>query len=147
MRRIAIAMAALLAAHPADAFDPAGIDILGLRLGMPETAIVATLRHQGFATIRSGDAISAVTKDGHLRIVLSAQDGATQIGYVFDSRDSGAAETILDAVLTRFGEPTQTTPMTWCQTIGHSGVCPRGQAALTFLPESRTLLLTNGKGP
>jgi hypothetical protein len=91
----AVILAALLAAGPARAFDPAGADILGLRLGMPESDIVALLTRQE----------------------------------------------IHDSVLTRFGEPERTSPMTWCLTAVRGGPCHEDHALLTFEPEKLTLML------
>jgi hypothetical protein len=144
MARIAsaIAIAAFFAAAPAQAFDAAGADILGLRLGMSESDVVATLAHQGYAADPAPRAITANTKDGRLRVVLSAEHDATDITYVLYDRGAGAPARIRESILSRFGDPDQAVPPTWCRAVGRNGICPADQASLTFLPASLTLRLT-----
>ena len=86
MRRIAsaVAMATLLAASPASAFDAAGVEIIGLHLGMPETEVVDRLAQQGYAPTRTEDAIAANTMDGSVQVALSADRGVTEIRYVLE---------------------------------------------------------------
>jgi len=143
MRRIAsaVAMATLLAAGPASAFDAAGVEIIGLHLGMPETEVVARLAQQGYAPTRTEDAIAANTMDGSVQVALSADRGVTEIRYVFANRGVGALWKIREAVMIRFGAPNQANPPTWCLAVGQDGVCPGSQASLTYLPEALTLLL------
>jgi hypothetical protein len=141
----AIAFAAFLAAEPAHAFDAAGADIIGLRLGMSESEVVAELAHQGYAARPTQKAITANTKDGRLQVVLSAAQGVIEITYVLYDRGAGAPAKISEAILGRFGDPNQATPPTWCRAVGKDGICPADQASLTFLPPSLTLRLMAGR--
>ena len=147
MARIASALvfAAFLAAGPAHAYEAARADIIGLRLGMSESEVVAELAHQGYAAHHTPQAITADTKDGRLQVVLSAAQGVTEISYVLYNRGAGAPGKIREAILSRFGDPNQATPPTWCRAVGRDGVCPPDQASLTFLPASLTLRLTAGQ--
>jgi hypothetical protein len=146
MRRIVLATAvtALVAAGPARALDAAGVDIIGPRLGMQEAEVVARLKQQGYALTRTREAITANTMDGRMMVALSPERGVTQISYVFLGRGAGEPEDIRTAVLTRFGDPDQAKPLTWCRAVGRDGICPHNQAALTFSPESLTLVLRTG---
>jgi hypothetical protein len=141
----AIVFAAILAAEPTHAFEAAGADIIGLRLGMPESQVVAVLAHQGYAAHPAPRAITANTKDGRLQVVLSAERDVTEITYVLYDRGAGAPEKIRESILSRFGDPNQITPPTWCRAVGRNGICPVDQASLTFLPASLTLRLTAGR--
>ena len=71
MARIASALvfAAFLAAGPAHAYEAARADIIGLRLGMSESEVVAELAHQRDAAHHTPQAITADTKDGRLQVV------------------------------------------------------------------------------
>ncbi|MDR3529812.1 MAG: hypothetical protein P4L90_04520 [Rhodopila sp.] len=140
----AVAIAALLAAAPGRAFDAAGADIIGLRLGMPETEVAARLTRQGYLVTGESGTIMARTRDGRLQVSLSGDRGVTRINYVFYGRDAGAPAKIQEAVITRFGDPDQAKPMTWCRAVGPDGTCPRDRASLTFLPDSLTLVLQAG---
>jgi hypothetical protein len=148
MRRMAwtTAIAALLAASPVRAFEPAGIDIIGLRLGMQENEVVATLARQGYVASRTPAAITANTLDGRLQVTLSTQRGVTEINYAFRGYGAGEREKILEAMLTRFGEPDQAMPPTWCQAVSPAGNCPQVEASLTFLAGSLTLILREHAG-
>jgi hypothetical protein len=148
MRRVAaaIAIATFLTAGPTLAFEAAGADIIGLRLGMSESDVVARLAHQGYAVISTPETITANTMDGRLQIVLSADRGVTEISYAFYGRGAGAPAKIHEAIIIRFGDPNQATPPTWCRAVGSDGTCPREQASLTFLPDPLTLRLTAGQG-
>ncbi|WP_158927331.1 hypothetical protein [Acidisphaera sp. S103] len=147
MRRVAstIAIAAFLAAGPLYAFEAAGTDIIGLHLGMSESDVVAELAHQGYAMVRAPGWITSDTKDGRLRVVLSAEYGVTGITYVFSGRGVGGPAGVREAILTRFGNPDQATPPTWCRAVGRDGLCPADQATLTFWPESLTMRLAAGR--
>jgi hypothetical protein len=143
-----VATAVALAAAPANAFDPAGADIIGLRLGMPEAAIVATIRDQGFAVSRDQGALLARTRDGRLMIDVAGAQGAWRIRYVFTGHGPGEPEKIEAAIVDRFGPPDQARPMAWCQAVGRDGLCPAHAPSLRFLPGSLTLLLQSGsEGP
>jgi hypothetical protein len=148
MRRVvsAIAIATLLAAGSGQAFEAAGADISGLRLGMSESEVVAHLAHQGYAVGGAPGTITANTMDGRLQVVLSAERGVTEISYAFYGRGAGAPARIQEAIIVRFGDPDQATPPTWCRTVGPDGICPRERASLTFLADSLTLRLTAGEG-
>jgi hypothetical protein len=143
MRRVAsaIAIAAFLAAGPVHAFEAAGADIIGLRLGMSESDVAAELASQGYAMNLSQGVVSSETKDGRLRVMLSSQRKVVEIVYVFYGRGVGGPARVRDAITTRFGDPNQATPPTWCRAVGRDGVCPAGQATLTFLPDSLTMRL------
>jgi hypothetical protein len=143
VRRIAsaAAIAAFLAAGSASAIDATSVDIIGLRLGMPDTEVVAQLSHQGYKISRTPEGIAATTRDGHLQIALTPQRGVTEIRYVFNGHATGEPEVLHDAILTRFGNPNQTKPPTWCRVVGTNGICPENQPSLRFLPDSLTLLL------
>jgi hypothetical protein len=147
MRRVAsaIAIAAFLAAGPVHAFEAAGTDIIGLRLGMSESEVITELAYQGYTVNRAPGVITCDTKDGRLRVVLSADHGVTQIIYVFYGRGVGGPVKIREAVQTRFGDPDQAKPPTWCRAVGRDGLCPANQATLTFLPDSLTIRLTAGQ--
>ena len=141
----AIVFAAFLAVEPTYAFEAAGADIIGLRLGMSEPEVVAVLAHQGYAAHRTPRAVTANTKDGRLQVVLSEHQDVTEISYVLYDRGAGAPEKIRESIWGRFGDPNQATPPTWCRAVGRDGICPADQAALTFLPASLTLRLTAGQ--
>ena len=95
----AIVFAAFLAAEPTHAFEAAGADIIGLRLGMSESEVVAELAHQGYAAHPTPQAITANTKDGRLQVVLSAEQGVTEISYVLYDRGAGAPAKIRESIL------------------------------------------------
>jgi len=141
----AIAIAAFLGGSSGHAFDAAGADIIGLRLGMPAAEVVVRLVHQGYAVDRTQEAITANTLDGRLRVTMSAEQGVTEIIYVFHGRGAGAPAKIQEAVLTRFGDPDQATPPTWCRAVRRDGMCPGDQAALSFQLDSLTLRLVAGE--
>ncbi len=143
MRRIALAaaMAALLAAGPVRAFDASGADIIGLRLGMPETEVLARLGRQGYVPKQTPGAIEASTLDGRLQIVLSADRGVTEIRYIITGRRRGDPVEVQASIIFRFGAPNQASPPGWCRAVGRDGMCPPDQASLTYLPETLTMLL------
>jgi hypothetical protein len=147
MRRItsAIAIAALLTIGPIHAFEAAGADILGLRLGMSGSDVIARLALQGYTAHGTPEAITAVTRDGQLRAVLSPDQGVTEITYVFYARGMGGPDKIQDSIMTRFGDPNQAKPPAWCRAVGQDGICPPDQASLTFLSDSLTLRLAVGQ--
>lgn len=142
----AIAVAGLLTIGPIHAFEAAGADILGLRLGMSGSDVIARLAMQGYTAHGTPEAITAVTRDGQLRAVLSPEQGVTEIIYVFYARGMGGPDKIQESIMTRFGDPDQKKPPTWCRAVGPNGMCPPDEAALTFLPDSLTLRLTIGQG-
>jgi hypothetical protein len=134
-----------LATSPIHAFEAAGADIIGLRLGMSGSDVVARLALQGYAAHGTPEAITAVTKDGRLQVVMSAEQGVTEIIYVFYERGVGGSDKIRESIMTRFGDPDQVTPPTWCRAVGRDGICPGNQASLTFLPDSLALRLAAGQ--
>ena len=139
--RLTILLVAVVAGGPARAFDPTGVDIIGLRLGMQATEVVSCLGGQGYKPNLTPTAITANTLDGRLKVILSAERGVTEINYVFRGRGAGELAQIPESVLARFGEPDQTKPPTWCRAVSSAGTCPDGKPSLTFLPESLTLIL------
>ena len=143
MRRMgwAIALAACLADGPVHAFDPTGVDIIGLRLGMQPGEVVSCLNHQGYKPTLAQGTITSDTRDGRLKVTLSAERGVIEIHYVFRGRGPGELVQIPASVLTRFGDPDQATPPTWCRAVSPQGICPGADPSLTFLPESLTLVL------
>jgi hypothetical protein len=145
VRRLAstAVIAALLAAGSAHAFDPTGVDIIGLHLGMRESDVVVRLASQGYAATRAPGAIAANTKDGRVEVAVSAEHGVTQITYIFNDHMVGARSKIHEAIMMRYGAPDQATPLTWCRAVGHDGICPAKQPTLTFLPGSLTLQLSS----
>ena len=146
MRRIGflLAIASVSAAPSAGAFDAAGADIIGLRLGMPEADVVAGLRQQGFPTARDRGALTARTRDGTLTIDLTGDRGVRQIRYILAGRASGEQEKIGTSMIDRFGTPDQAKPMAWCRAVGRDGFCPEDGASLTYQPEALTLILRAG---
>jgi hypothetical protein len=149
MRRVAsaIGLAAFFAAGPVHAFEAAGADIIGLRLGMSESDVAAELASQGYAMTLTQGTISSETKDGRLRVVLSPQRSVIEIIYAFYGRGVGGPARVKEAITTRFGDPTQATPPTWCRSVGRDGRCPTDQATLTFLPDSLTMRLIAAHDP
>ena len=143
MRRIrsALILVAVLAGGPASAFDPTAVDITGLPLRFQATEVVSCLGHQGYKPSLAPTLITANTLDGYLKVILSAESGVTEINYVFRGRGAGELAQIPASVLTRFGEPDQAEPPTWCRAVSSAGTCPDGKPSLTFLPASLTLIL------
>ena len=143
MRRMrwTVILVGVLAGGPARAFDPTGVDIIGLRLGMQATEVVSCLGQQGYKPGLAPTLITANTMDGYLKVILSAGSGVTQINYVFRGRGAGELAQIPASVLARFGEPDQVEPPTWCRAVSSAGTCPDGKPSLTFLPASLTLIL------
>lgn len=141
---VVVTLVVVLAATAGQAFDPAGVDIIGLRLGMPEAEIVTTLQRQGFAVAHDHGALTARTRDGQLSIDLSEAQAVRLIRYTFSGNGVGEALKIRTSVLDRFGRPDQADPMVWCRAVGRNGVCPEDQASLTFLPATLTLVLRAG---
>ncbi len=156
-------------ASPAAAFDPRGVDILTLRLGMHEPQVIERLDRQGYLNDRlvrhrvpcpapAGGTclatITARTMDGLLTIAFSANSpGAevvTRITYTLDARKPGEPEAIESAVLDRYGPPTSASPMAWCDRTGLTGACPPDRARLSFEAGdgvSRVLTLAEAAGP
>jgi hypothetical protein len=132
---------AVLAAGPVRAFDPSGVDIIGLRLGMQATEVVSCLSHQGYKPTLTSTMITANTLDGRLKVILSAERGVTEINYLFRGRGAGELAQIPESVMTRFGNPDQAKPLRWCRAVAPDGACPDGEPSLTFFPESLTLIL------
>ncbi|WP_428490279.1 hypothetical protein [Rhodopila sp.] len=143
MRRMrwAILLAAALRAAPVHAFDPAGVDIIGLRLGMQAPEVIACLGRQGYKPNLTPTVITANTMDGRLQVILSAERGVTEVRYVFRGHGAGELALIPESVRARFGDPDQTKPPTWCRAVSSDGTCPGAEPSLTFLPESLTLIL------
>ncbi|WP_428537184.1 hypothetical protein [Rhodopila sp.] len=140
MRR-AILLAAGLTAGPACAFDPAGVDIIGLRLGMQIPEVVSCLGRQGYKPNLTPTVITANTLDGRLKVMVSAERGVTEVRYVFRGHGAGELAFIPESVRARFGDPDQAKPPTWCRAVSPDGTCPDGEPSLTFLPETLTLIL------
>jgi hypothetical protein len=145
MRAAALAATAiLLAATQSYAFDAAQADIIGLRLGMADTEVIAALRRQGFSVTYDHVALAARTLDGQLTIGLGPDHEAREIRYTLRGNGAGEGEKIQAAVLDHFGPPSQAKPMMWCRVLRHDGMCPDGAASLTFRPDTLTLVLRAG---
>jgi hypothetical protein len=137
-------------------FNPAGVDIQGLRLGLTEAAAMTELQRQGVRAdriTRKADActtaphcdviLTAAMRDGNLRLVLSGEPSVVRsIAYTFHGQRPGEPEIIADAVLQRFGPPDQPEPMRWCQQSGPGRHCAETGASLRF--NRKTLTLTLG---
>jgi hypothetical protein len=137
------AIAALLAAAPVYAFDVAQADIIGLRLGMSDSDVEATLRRQGFGANRTKGVLQAKTRDGLLTIEQAERYGVSQIRYVFRGGNK-EAEMIERSLIDHFGPPQRPKPLTWCQLLERDNVCRRDAASLTYLPDTLTLTLQAG---
>lgn len=168
--RLLIAVLCIVAATgSAGAFDPAGIDILRLRLGMSEADVVEVLAAQGNVGpgfqrgLRACSeepaasclaSIAARTKDGMLTIRFSEASDTGQplvmsIEYRLDGKGQNEPGMIRAAVLERFGQPSSMQPLAWCQRPGPAGLCLPEQARLTFdpLPNGASILLLSAGMP
>jgi hypothetical protein len=142
MRAVALAaMAILLAGTPSFAFDAAQVDIIGLHLGMADTAVTAALRVQGYTVTHDHGALLAKTLDGQLAVDIGPDHAAHEIRYTLRGAGVGEGDKIQASVIDRFGPPNQSKPMGWCRAIKRDGMCPPGAPSLTFRPETLTLLL------
>jgi hypothetical protein len=112
---------------------------------MSEADVTAELARQGYTMSLAQGVIRSETKDGRLRVMLSSQRSVIEIVYVFYGRGVGGPVKVREAVTTRFGDPNQATPPTWCRAVGRDGMCPADQATLTFLPDSLTMRLMAGQ--
>jgi hypothetical protein len=137
-------MAILLAPTHSFAFDVAETDIIGVHLGMAETAVTAALRRQGYAVTHDHGALLARTVDGQLAVDIGADHAAHEIRYTLRGNGTGEGEMIQAAVVDRFGPPNQSKPMGWCRVLRRDGMCPVGAPSLTFRPETLTLVLRAG---
>lgn len=138
----------------ATAFDPRGVDILTLRLGMTEPEVTRLLTLQGFAdatyeihrmacradaTASCVSAIRARTRDGTLDIGFTEIPGAARtvvdrIIYVLDGKRPGEPDAIRMSVINRYGSPSVENPMSWCARPTSAGTCAPDQPRLTFRP-------------
>jgi hypothetical protein len=145
MRAAALATTAILLTSPHGfAFDVAQADIIGLRLGMADSEVTATLRRQGYTVTHDHEALLARTLDGQLTIDIGADHAAHEIRYTLRGNGLQEGEKIEASVLNRFGPPDQSKPMGWCRVLRRDGRCPAGAASLTFSPETLTLVLRAG---
>jgi hypothetical protein len=142
-RNLILAATAILATTPAYALDPSGADIIGLRLGMPETEAIPRLSKQGYPVTKVRDGLTATTRDGKLMIGLAPDRTIRLVQYAFTGRGSGEPDKIRESINDRFGMPNQMKPPTWCR-HANNGQCPPDDASLTFLPETLTLILRSG---
>jgi len=164
-RAISTALAVALTGFVATAghaLNPAGLDIIGLRLGMTEPQVVAVLQRQGAQAgrivrrdSRCGNhpgcdvTITAPTIDGAVSISLSTPNNGggpvvKQISYKLNDRAIGEAEKIRSSMVDRFGTPDQARPMTWCLRLASNGSCPADEPSLNYSPQSLTLILKSG---
>lgn len=144
-----VALALLLSPVRSFGFDPRVVDIIAYRLGMTEAEVTATAERQGFhdAAFRRIEApcpdtparpcligIEARTKDGGLRFGFSTTTPPVveRIVYTFDARKPNEPEALERAVLSRFGPPTTTGPMTWCDRRTGFGPCSPDAPRLVF---------------
>ncbi len=137
-------MVTLVGVVPGQAFDLSGVDIIGLRLGMPEAQIILTMRQQGLAVTHNHGALIATTRGGRLTVDLADDRTAARILYVFAGAARAEPDKILASVIDRLGPPVQTKPMRWCEVLGHDGQCPDTAPSITFVPESSSLMLLGG---
>jgi hypothetical protein len=137
-------MAVILGASPGNAYDAARAEIIGLRLGMPDTEVLVTMHRQGFAVTHDHRTLIARTRDGQLTVDLTDDQAVRRIRYVFSGNGVREAEKIEESVLERFGPPDQLKPMGWCLAVRRDGVCAEDGPSLTFLPETLTLVLQSG---
>jgi hypothetical protein len=133
--------ATILAAAPCNAFDASRADIIGLRLGMPDTEALVTMHRQGFAVTHDHGALIARTHDGRLTVDLAEDRAVRRIRYVFDGSGSDGLQKIEEMILNRFGAPDQAQPMGWCLALTHDGRCAEDGPKLTFVPQTLTLML------
>lgn len=137
----------------ATAVDPRNADILGLRLGMTRTEVVARLVAQGIdrPLIRDErdpcpgnpaagcvDQLTAPTRDGRLVIRFVArpdtgQDAVWSIAYTLYGRLPGEPAIIHDAMLEHFGPPPGgTDPAVWCAHVAGAVCSPADQPQIIF---------------
>ena len=135
------ALTTMLAASPCNAFDASRADIIGLRLGMPDTEALVTMHRQGFAVTHDHGALIARTHDGRLTVDLAEDQAVRRIRYVLDGSGREDAQKIEQTILNRFGPPDQTRPMGWCLALTNDGKCAEDGPKLTFVPETLTLML------
>ncbi len=136
-----VAMAIVMAASTGKAYDASRAEIIGLRLGMPDTEALTEMHRQGFAVTHDHGALIARTRDGQLTIDLSEDQAVRRIRYVFAGNGMGEAQKIKQSVLERFGPPDQSQPMAWCVALQRDGMCSEDGPSVIFLPDTLTLLL------
>ena len=141
------------------AFSPDQTDILGLRLGMMEAAVMDGLLRQGIRPERVArrvgtcaavaDCVTTLTgptHDGELTIDLRGKPPMVdRIAYRLFGRASGGPDLIIESALTHYGPPDQREPMAWCQRQSTGDGCPEGQPALRFDRQTLTAVLTSGR--
>lgn len=147
------------AAPPAGAaFSATQTDILGLRLGMPEPAVMEKLLWQGVAPgrIRREAGACATPAACEATLKVAARDGALtidlrgdplsveRITYRLHGWASDQPRMIEESALLHYGPPDQRQPMAWCQRPTSGGACPDDQAALRFNRETLTIVLSAG---
>jgi len=167
LRTILLSAAALmtLQGQVARAADPAGFDILSLRLHMSAPEALERLRAQGIADAKvqlsppgcmaaqaahCASAISARTRDGQMLIEFTdAANGAGQpivmrIAYTIVARGSVDAATIRADAIDRYGPPSSLSTATWCGRVDlTTGTCPANQPLLRVepAPEGAALII------
>ena len=155
--RAALLAATLLCIRPPPcAADPAGYDILTLRLAMPAFEVIQRLAAQGITgsaiqllpadcTAARADTcaqtLRAHTRDGRLVIRFTrAPNGPERalvyrIAYTITGRGPADAETLRADAIDRYGRPTSVATTTWCPTLDiATGLCPPGQPRLHIEP-------------
>lgn len=141
----------LAATGPAQALNPASVDILGFRLGMSLRDARAGLAAQGLAgrahergapcpgaaEKRCISAIRIRTADGVLTLQFGPGAAAFihTIVYALDGRGAGESAMIRSAVTDRFGRPNSLHPMAWCRLPTDAPSCPPDRPRLTFALE------------
>ena len=144
-------------------FDPRGVDIIAFRLGMTEAEVMGQIDRQGYrdeafrrldtpcpgaSQARCISVIEARTRDGALRLQFApakSEPTVERISYTFDARRPNEPEALERAVLDRYGPPTTSGPMTWCDRRAGTGPCPANAPRLVFEPgvgSSRILTLS-----
>jgi hypothetical protein len=148
-------------ATTAKAIEPLGVEILGLRLGMPATETVTRLRAQAAQDMRfvppdcpgTKDAscpssVTARTRDGTLELHFGpAGTGVIRIDYTLDGRGPNEQQMIRQAIRDRFGPPSVPAPVRWCSAAAVLRGCPDDSPRLELAEGPGTamrLVLTAG---
>lgn len=148
-------------APPAAALEPRGIEIVGLRLGMPAPEVMTRLRAQAAQDMRLVppgcpeaawmsclSSMTARTRDGTLELQFGpAGAGVIRIGYTLAARGPNEQQVIRQAIRDRFGAPSVPAPARWCSVAAALRGCPDDSPRLELAEGPGTamrLVLTAG---
>lgn len=149
---------------PAGAVEPRDIEILGLRLGMPATEVLARLQTQGAQDISPFppdcremedtsclSLLTARTKDGTLELGFGPMStGISRIAYLLNGRGPNEQQVIRQAIRDRFGPPSVSAPPRWCSAAAAHRGCPDDSPHLELAEgpgtAMRLVLTSGGKG-